>query len=241
MTDGTEFPLSVQMKDWDRLNRPADSESYAPAVAKLEAELERAKRELAEAQQCDDPTGAILRLKADLADAKSEIIRLNGNWDDAINFVTRERIRAGAAEESLRMAESLLKRSKSVLMSHHRRLGPNGPLPGPLESDIDAALASLGVATTGMEGGASLNDVLAIVRTYRAVQDEEHGGPKHDDSHFPTDWVCFIRKFTDRALLAATRKILPDDGPVGYENNLFHIAALAVSAIQSSRRKRAKT
>jgi hypothetical protein len=40
----------------------------------------------------------------------------------------------------IEILEGLLIRSKSVLMAYHRRLGPNGPLPCPLEADIDSAM-----------------------------------------------------------------------------------------------------
>lgn len=38
--------LSVQMRDWDRLNQPSDAESYADRVAVLEAENERLRAAL---------------------------------------------------------------------------------------------------------------------------------------------------------------------------------------------------
>lgn len=34
------LPLSIQMREWDRLNRPSSASHYADAVAKLEAERE---------------------------------------------------------------------------------------------------------------------------------------------------------------------------------------------------------
>ncbi len=39
-------PLSEQMRDWDRLNRPSDSRSYASAVAELEAERDRLRKNI---------------------------------------------------------------------------------------------------------------------------------------------------------------------------------------------------
>lgn len=75
----------------------------------------------------------------------------------------------------------------------------------------------------------SLSSVLADLCTYRALQDEEHGGPNHDDTHTKQEWRKFIEKFTYKALCSLT-----DDD---YQRNMLHVAALAVAAVQSSRRK----
>lgn len=79
-------------------------------------------------------------------------------------------------------------------------------------------------------GRDGLGGVLATVRSYRAVQDEEHGGPSHDDTHNADDWKRFIDKFNHRARFAVRAE--------DRERDLFHVAALAVAAIQSSRRIR---
>ncbi len=36
MSADRDIPLSIQMRDWDRLNRPSDARSYVSAVAELE-------------------------------------------------------------------------------------------------------------------------------------------------------------------------------------------------------------
>ena len=69
----------------------------------------------------------------------------------------------------------------------------------------------------------------------RASQDEEWGGADHDDSHERTDWVKFIEK---QCRLARTAKDRPLDD---YESRMVKIAALAVAAIESSRRERMTT
>jgi hypothetical protein len=70
----------------------------------------------------------------------------------------------------------------------------------------------------------------------RDKQDAEHGGPEHDDTHTPGQWVSYIRQFAGRAEYQSQ---FPDDlSRDRYEDNLFDVAALAVAAIQSSRRKR---
>ncbi len=66
------------------------------------------------------------------------------------------------------------------------------------------------------------------------------GGHEHDDTHFRGDWIRFIRKQLDKAFLASTK--WNDEGridEVEFENRLKRVAALAIDAIQSSRRKRA--
>ena len=65
----------------------------------------------------------------------------------------------------------------------------------------------------------------------RVAQDEQWGGPAHDDTHSPEDWIIWISDFTNRAF--------GSKDPLRYEDKLFDVIALAISAIQSSRRKRA--
>jgi hypothetical protein len=78
----------------------------------------------------------------------------------------------------------------------------------------------------------------------RKYQDEQHGGPDHDDTHSPEDWVRFIQDYAYRARIAATtvddliegsRLTVDHDA---YEDRMFDVAALAIAAIQSSRRRR---
>ena len=64
----------------------------------------------------------------------------------------------------------------------------------------------------------------------RNKQDAKHGGPAHDDTHSIGDWLQFVRNYLFR--------IDPYCSPEHNEDNWFDVAALAVSAIQSSRRKR---
>jgi hypothetical protein len=93
----------------------------------------------------------------------------------------------------------------------------------------------------------SLTLVLQEVGTRRASQDTNHGGPEHDDTHTPFEWSEFMRKFIRRAENYAMDQLKVNPayatevtGPEWdmYENALFDVAALAVAAIQSSRRKR---
>jgi hypothetical protein len=75
--------------------------------------------------------------------------------------------------------------------------------------------------------GRVINEVLAQC----AANDEEWGGPKHDDTHKQLDWIDYIRKQCTKAVIAIPA--------VDHEKRLINIAGLAVQAIQSSRRKRA--
>jgi pyridoxine 5'-phosphate synthase PdxJ len=72
------------------------------------------------------------------------------------------------------------------------------------------------------------DSVFSAIFRCRQAQDAKHGGAEHDDMHTPSEWCQFIQKFRNRAELE----------PESYEENLIHIAALAVAAVESSRRKK---
>jgi hypothetical protein len=68
----------------------------------------------------------------------------------------------------------------------------------------------------------------------RVRQDEEWGGADHDDEHEPLDWVRFIRK------QCRIIENPPESGIVGgYESRMIKIAALALAAVESHRRRKA--
>lgn len=85
----------------------------------------------------------------------------------------------------------------------------------------------------------------------RDRQDEQWGGPVHDDKHDLGDWInprWGIPRFVDRAAVAAGSARLkyelgdasgirhrPEDD---FEKAMIQIATLAIAAVQSSRRKR---
>ena len=80
-------------------------------------------------------------------------------------------------------------------------------------------------------------EFLACVLGERLSQDEQWGGPEPDDTHAAHEWLGFIQKQLDGADVAL------DPPPGGsnldiYESRLLDVAALAVAAIQSIRRKR---
>jgi len=76
----------------------------------------------------------------------------------------------------------------------------------------------------------SIERIVMELKLLRAAQDEQWGGPEHDDTHTWGDWTWFIIKFNDRA----TQAISHDD----FEYQMKQVMGLAVAAIQSSRRKR---
>lgn len=67
----------------------------------------------------------------------------------------------------------------------------------------------------------------------RNKQDVQWGGPAHDDTHDRRDWPTFIEKFMLRADADAQAGLFER-----YESNMIDVAALAIAAILSSRRKR---
>lgn len=64
----------------------------------------------------------------------------------------------------------------------------------------------------------------------RSKQDAQWGGAIHDDSHEPWEWCAYIGKHN---LMADSADTTQD-----YEARMIKIAALAIAAIESSRRKR---
>lgn len=80
----------------------------------------------------------------------------------------------------------------------------------------------------------------------RFVQDEEWGGPAHDDSHDETDWIPIIAKFLRRAEVAANFigvgpenqiQFSGGDPRKAFERRMIQIAALAVAAVKASRHR----
>jgi hypothetical protein len=65
----------------------------------------------------------------------------------------------------------------------------------------------------------------------RVAQDNQWGGKEHDDSHERFEWLNYIAKQTRMGLSVA-------HNPEQFEARMIKIAALAVAAIESSRRQR---
>lgn len=68
------------------------------------------------------------------------------------------------------------------------------------------------------------SQVYEQIKKERIAQDCRFGGPWHDDTHGPIDWLNFIRKHTEQAEVGC---------PTDYRYQLTRIAALAVAAAES--------
>lgn len=73
--------------------------------------------------------------------------------------------------------------------------------------------------------------IFGEISAERRRQDEEWGGSAHDDSHELFEWGEFIRKQNNAAIGNFSK-------PQEFEARMVKVAALAVAAIESSRRQR---
>lgn len=73
----------------------------------------------------------------------------------------------------------------------------------------------------------SIRAIFKKVLEERARQDEEWGGPEHDDQHTPADWLDFIEKQVSKAREQRFGSM---------RGRFIKIAALAVAALQSMNR-----
>jgi len=92
--------------------------------------------------------------------------------------------------------------------------------PLPLVADLHAALAT------------RMPPVVQDVLAERAAQDRQWGGPAHDDTHAPDEWLQFIEKQIERA----SDQIGGTDDGLGdtrYREALIKVAALAIAAVES--------
>lgn len=88
-----------------------------------------------------------------------------------------------------------------------------------LRAQLATAQAELALVTAEMDGA-----VYADIRREREEQDRRFGGPIHDDSHLPCDWLAFLKKHVAQAACAT---------PTDYRYQLVRVAALAVAAAES--------
>ena len=95
---------------------------------------------------------------------------------------------------------------------------------------FDSAFVSDGKLLEPVDDPASVGRVLAEVRVRREEQDAKHGGSAHDDTHARGEWLSFIEDYV--------RMGRGCENWIAFEYSLLDVAALAVAAIQSSRRKR---
>ncbi len=103
---------------------------------------------------------------------------------------------------------------------------PVEPLPMPIMSAVASPFEARFAAILGPE-----------IEACRAAQDAKYGGPEHDDTHQRVDWLMIIEKFTQRADRNSEDRPYRSADPLVYETALIDVAALAIAAVQSSRRK----
>lgn len=72
--------------------------------------------------------------------------------------------------------------------------------------------------------------ILGEISAERQRQDEQWGGPTHDDSHELFEWGEFIRKQNNAAISCSHT-------PREFEARMVKVAALALAAIEASRRQ----
>ncbi len=84
-----------------------------------------------------------------------------------------------------------------------------------------------------MSNNTNALDVYADIRSERARQDSQWGGPAHDDGHEGGEWLEYIEEQATKTWRAVTA--------AEYRERLVKIAALAVAAIESHDRKSALT
>ena len=95
---------------------------------------------------------------------------------------------------------------------------------------VDASLLSKAIEQT-------LSKAFADVVQERQLQDEEWGGPEHDDTHDIADWMAFIQTQDDKLFQGLGEGQMPD--PREARERLVKIAALAIAGIESIDRKSA--
>lgn len=78
-----------------------------------------------------------------------------------------------------------------------------------------------------------MSDVYEDIREEHKRQDEEWGGPQHDDDHHRGDWILMISKFVGKAANAAMIR----SSYFIWRGLLIQIAALCVAAVESADRK----
>ena len=89
-------------------------------------------------------------------------------------------------------------------------------------------------------------DFFSKVSIERMEQDKEWGGQEHDDQHVYPDWLRFIRHQLGSIMIIPGGK--PDfnaamrepNNLLAFERRMVKVAALAMAAVQSARRKAQK-
>ena len=82
-----------------------------------------------------------------------------------------------------------------------------------------------------MELTAAVQEFFRLVLHERAEQDKQYGGEAHDDTHCQEDWLCYIWQQLNKSAM--------NDQPAHskFEERMVKVAALALAAFLSNRRK----
>ena len=82
-----------------------------------------------------------------------------------------------------------------------------------------------------------LVDIFTAVLVERLRQDEQWGGPEHDDTHLASDWLNFIQyQWSKAAKQVPPSGIIPSENVVAYRERLIKVMALSAAALQSLNR-----
>ncbi len=73
-------------------------------------------------------------------------------------------------------------------------------------------------------------EIIDAIMQERIAQDKKWGGASHDDQHNAWDWIQYIRNQESKAFIAEDF----DE----YDSRMVKVAALAIAALESTRRKR---
>jgi hypothetical protein len=85
-----------------------------------------------------------------------------------------------------------------------------------------------------------MSDVFNEIREERQRQDEQWGGPEHDDTHDPLAWVGFIADQQEKVAVGAITRGESYYTTPDCRQRIVKIAALAVAALESMDRKESR-
>lgn len=73
-----------------------------------------------------------------------------------------------------------------------------------------------------------LDTIIAKVLNERIAQDQQWGGPDHDDTHTPTDWVAILSRHVGLSAMDAGQI-----DPAIWRRQMIRVAAVAIAALES--------
>lgn len=77
-----------------------------------------------------------------------------------------------------------------------------------------------------------LNRIWTDILEERKDQDEQHGGPEHDDTNTQYHWVAYIAKQLGPAVVDTSTKAGPLCAAYRFRFQMVRVAALAVASIE---------